>query len=440
MQQIDRSKANPFNYKLFFTIMLFSLAPSLYSTIRIHFLGYLPNDYGVNIASQLSWVSIIYEIFSEALLLPLYFFIGNAITRTTDLSNKFYSGIAVTALVFLSLSIILIIWVRPLLKLMAQKEVILELTVNYIRLESASIVLYSIVRFMQIVIIILNNKKSLLFMLASQVLLSFVSDLFMVSPFKYSLSLGVNGIAYGNLITNSILILIGYTSLKREIGPLGSMKGLSFKWMRSWWSIGKLSGIESLIRNLVYIVIILRMVNMIEHQGTYWVANSFIWNWLLLPVLALGELIKRETSISISAVNTRLKTYLVATAIIILIIAGTSVFWPGFIKTILNAYDYEAVLELVALLSGFYIVFAVNNIIDSIFYGLGRTDLMLYQSLAVNGIYYTGVFIAFKVGLFVPSVHSIAIVFGIGIILDSLITFFLFYKYSKRAGFSVPHV
>lgn len=27
-----------------------------------------------------------------------------------------------------------------------------------------------------------------------------------------------------------------------------------------------------------------RMVNVVGEQGTYWVANNFIWSWLLLPI------------------------------------------------------------------------------------------------------------------------------------------------------------
>ncbi len=37
---------------------------------------------------------------------------------------------------------------------------------------------------------------------------------------------------------------------------------------------------------------IVRIVNVVGEQGTFWVANNFVWGWLLLPILQLGELIK----------------------------------------------------------------------------------------------------------------------------------------------------
>lgn len=41
---------------------------------------------------------------------------------------------------------------------------------------------------------------------------------------------------------------------------------------------------------------VVRLMNLISEQGTYWLANNFIRGWLLLPVLALGELIKRNSA------------------------------------------------------------------------------------------------------------------------------------------------
>lgn len=37
-----------------------------------------------------------------------------------------------------------------------------------------------------------------------------------------------------------------------------------------------------------------KMVNIVSEQGNYWVANNFIWGWLLIPVTALVEIIKTD--------------------------------------------------------------------------------------------------------------------------------------------------
>ena len=70
--------------------------------------------------------------------------------------------------------------------------------------------------------------------------------------------------------------------------------GYDFKWLATWSKIGLFSGLESLIRNVVYLVVILRAMNILNEQGSYWVANTFIWNGLLLPILPLADLIKQD--------------------------------------------------------------------------------------------------------------------------------------------------
>ena len=70
---------------------------------------------------------------------------------------------------------------------------------------------------------------------------------------------------------------------------------MNFNWMKEFAKICSISGVESLVRNVAYMVMISRMVNMVGEQGIYWVANNFIWGWLLLPILSLGDLIKKET-------------------------------------------------------------------------------------------------------------------------------------------------
>jgi len=82
---------------------------------------------------------------------------------------------------------------------------------------------------------------------------------------------------------------------------------------------------------------------------------------------------------------------------------------------------------------GFYIVFAFNNVIDSYFYGIGRTDLMLYQSLLVNTLFYGGAFYAYQLGYFIPELESIAIMFGIGMTIDAFITFAMYRYISNKA-------
>lgn len=100
--------------------------------------------------------------------------------------------------------------------------------------------------------------------------------------------------------------------------------------------------------------------------------------------------------------------------------------WESFVHNILGISNASEVIHLVMIMIGFYVVFALNNVIDSYFYGIGRTDLMLYQSLIVNTLFYGAAFVSYQQGLFVPTLNKVAIMFGLGIALDAAITWLLY--------------
>jgi Na+-driven multidrug efflux pump len=244
--------------------------------------------------------------------------------------------------------------------------------------------------------------------------------------------LGVQGIAYGNIIVN--LVLTGYAVylVQCEGLQIVGRHGNDFSWQKEWFRIGGISGIESFVRNAAFTLMIIRMINMVQQQGVFWVANNFIWGWLLLPILALGELIKRNTAVDRRSITTQLPAYLFLTCAVCVLWVASIPLWRPFIRTVMNVPDYLAVVDIVLLLLVYYMIFALNNIVDSIFYGLGRTDLMLYQSLIVNIFFYGGMFVAYRSGLFVPTLRAIALMFGIGMAIDSVITFTMFYLLRRR--------
>jgi len=60
--------------KTFFAILLYAFLPTLYTTIRMRLLGDYAINESIDIASQIQWLNIIYEVLQEALIAPLFFF------------------------------------------------------------------------------------------------------------------------------------------------------------------------------------------------------------------------------------------------------------------------------------------------------------------------------------------------------------------------------
>jgi hypothetical protein len=174
-------------------------------------------------------------------------------------------------------------------------------------------------------------------------------------------------------------------------------------------------------------VMIVRMCNIVGEQGAFWVANNFIWGWMLLPIIQLGELIKRDCGENkYKAIQDNSLGYFALTTIIVVLWFALLPAYKPFMSSVLQLADADKVYDIVLLSIGFYVLFAYNNVIDSIFYGIGRTDLMLYQSLAVNVVYYGCAFILYLTGVYVPTLTGIALMFALGTGIDSVLTYFIF--------------
>lgn len=98
----------------------------------------------------------------------------------------------------------------------------------------------------------------------------------------------------------------------------------------------------------------------------------------------------------------------------------------------MNVSNYKEVYHLIIISLAFYILFAYNNIADNYFYGIGRTDYLLMQSVIVNVLEYGTLYVLFLIHIYIPTLNRIAIMFAFGIGLDSFITFIIFYKHLKK--------
>ena len=79
-----------------------------------------------------------------------------------------------------------------------------------------------------------------------------------------------------------------------------------------------------------------------------------------------------------------------------------------------------------------YVLLALNLVTDSIFYGVGKTQYQAYQAIITNGSVYIIAFILYLTGIWSPSFTSILILFGIGILVDSLLTVYYAYRVLYR--------
>lgn len=430
-QKLSTSLKN-INFKLFLALLVLGLCPTVYTTVRVFFLGQLPGDWSFSIAGQLSWVNLLYEVVSEAIILPLFYFVGKVKQNRAAFSNRVRTGMLVSLGAYLVLSAAILLFAEPLLRLMAADESILEASAAYIRIESVANIFTVLAQFALVALVSVNKSRYLYILTAARLLLSLAVDTFFVSSLPISLQLGVNGVGYSNVLVNALLLAVSLLLLRREGVQVFSREAFDFGWLREFVRIGGISGLESLVRNVAYMVMISRMVNVVGEQGTYWVANNFIWGWLLLPVLQLGELIKEETAENRENVGKNTPGYLCITLGICLLWCVSIPLWKPFMAKLLLFEDVDKLFHLVLLLLGFYMLYAFQNVFDATFYGLGKTNYMLFESVVTNTVFYGAAFVLYLTGVWTPTLTGIALLFGLGMAFDSVVSLAAYLHLRKR--------
>ena len=436
MNRIMRSLKN-INGRMFLALLVMGLCPTLYTTLRTFFLGQLPGEWSYSIAGQLSWVNLLYEVINEAIILPLYFFMGQAVSDKEEYSNRIRSGLLISLGIYTACSLLVMIFIDPLLRFMAVSQGILSESASYIRIECIANIFGILYSFICVALITIGKDKLVYAITAAKLILSIILDTVLVSSLPVSLKCGVNGIGISNIISNLLLFIIAAVLISRGGYPVFKKTKLSFAWMKDFFKIGSISGLESFVRNIAYMLMVSRMVNMVGEQGTYWVANNFIWGWMLLPITQLGELIKQETAKDRNAVRNNTLGYFAVTAMTCLLWVVTIPLYKPFMKYVLNYSDVDKLFKLVMVLFVFYVLYAFQNVFDATFYGRGKTKYMLFESVVTNSIYYGAFFILYLCGAWKPTLIGIALMFGFGNAFDTVVSYLAYRHFLKKENISI---
>ena len=422
-----------FNWKLFITLFAVSLVPSIYKLIRIFIIGTLEEENIYSISSQLMWVNLFYEILQEFLIVPIFYalaFKNNFKNHKEDLSNKLRTGLLIILPIYLMFFVMVFTFAKQLCNLMNVPLEIINETVEYVRWESFAFLFTIIFTFSMSFIEFMEQNKYLYLITFLNLILFSITDLFLLSNFNFSANLGVKGIPISNIVVNSIMIIGSITILWfQNIKIIGKLK---FNWVKEWFKKGSLTGLESFIRNIVFMLMVVRIANMVTEEGAYWMANNFIWQWLLLPTLTLSKLIQIELSNKKANIKIKSLGYLLASIVFVCLWLISIPIWPLFIEYGLNYKNFNLVLWICLIQTPFYLTFIFNNIMDSTFIAKGKINYILVQSIIINIIYYSIAFILFQTSIIKPSILSLSLMFGIGMSLDIIPTGIQYWIFMKK--------
>lgn len=405
-----------FNWRLFAALCALALIPAIYQTIKTFIISSNNQSAVFDIIGQMEWFDLINETIQAFLIIPLYSIL-NKIFNNDDKNfakHTFKTGL-LTFIIYSLFSIGVLIYGVVLIKAMNPDEIDIATTNAYLQLETVAFMVGIFVSFVNVVFVVVGKDKNVYILLAIRTVLSLIADFALIPK------MGVYGIAISNIIVNVILAVSSFLLLYFQ-------KHIKFCWfhksdlpvLKDWCKVGVFSGLQQFIDNMIYAVMICKMVNMVAEQGNYWIANNFIWGWLLIPITALSEVIRRDCKDG----YTQLKqfNYYFITVAVIAVWVVTIPLWTPFFRYAENLQNAGEIFSIVIKLAPFYIAYAGCAIIDNIFVGLGKTLYNAINSLIINLVYYGIFYILYLTKSITFSMNVIILMFGFGMVVHLAIS------------------
>lgn len=407
------NKTNLKNYLLF---VIIGYLPLIWKLFQIIFLTTFDN--ALKILGQLSLLAIIFKIFQETIINPLYKLFGDSFENKSNLARHYFKFILVFSFIFTACVFFLIPQIASISKIPTE---ILSPSISFLKLSAIAFGLNILVQFLYTFNIVAQNTKNVIvYLLINSFVLLLLNFIFCS---KNCLSLGVNGVAYSNIIIYTILIIYLYFTLSKQ-----QDKQIVFSKKR-YFKLALISFLETLIRNIVYYFIILVFLNLLNNQDIYYIVNDFIWSAMLVPVLAQSTLVKQ---ILAKNQNSSLNKFFINTIflclfIIVLIPVGYVLF-----KHIYNLQNYMQYFLTLIKLVPCYLLFCFDSVVEAYFVASGRLHHILVQTILTNVVVYGVAYILFLFNVWSISLDAIIILFSLGMIVSSVYTLSVYIAINKK--------
>lgn len=433
--------ARGWDWTLYGLILLFMALPQVYRSYSVYLIGNaIPDTSALATVAQWGFVELMIEVVQETFVLGIFFFVGRTVLRGEHPGYPMRTALSIIFWVSLVFAFSLFVSASLFVDVIGTPESIQQTTISFLRLKSVSVPITLITVALVIMVETVNRKRLIFATAVLNVLYRFVFDSLFYGGYSFSLDLGVMGVAWADLCSGLALLATILFLLRGDLfGSVGSWRAFfAFHEWRTYLGVSTGSGLESLAKNLAYFFMIVRLLNLLGEDsiGGYYLAMHIIWSFALIPILALSECSKvlvANSSSDLQRVRRLWYASMFIGLVIILVWILLVPFWRSY-ANILNPNEeiVDFSVRTVTLLFVPYIILSLNLVTDSVFYGLGRTRYMAYQSIIVNGTIYVAAFLAYVTGIWTPSFDTIMYLFASGIMLDSILTLYFLQRVLAR--------
>ena len=300
------------DYKLFLSLFLWMLIPSIYNVIRMGIISI--NQVDINILGQMEWFDLIDEIMVTTLTVPLF----SLLKPNTSSKEKNGLAFVISLGIYTIFALIISTYVSNISEFMNA-----EFASEYLKLQTFSLLIGFISTFCIILLTLNNDFKMVAILTLVKVAILSIFDFLFIDAFLEV------GASYSEIITNSLIGIIALITvfIRKYIG----FGKVNLYWLKDYLRIGLFSGLQIFLNNFIYAIMICKMVNAVSESGNYWVANNFIWGWLLIPIIVITEIIKKNNLEKLEFKNTW-KYGLIISALWLISVPG----WRWFIINVMS--------------------------------------------------------------------------------------------------------
>lgn len=398
---------NKHDFRLFLSLMVWTLVPSIYLLIRMNIISV--SDININILGQMEWFDLIDEVIVTLLTLPLY----SLLSKDNKSSSRNGVALVLSFGIYFLFTLIVALKVSKITEFMSASY-----ATKYLFLQSISLLILYLSTFSILILTINDDYKTIHKLTLIKFILLVIFDYLLIPKFKDI------GSSYSEIIVNLIVAIISLLIIYNK--NLITFDFHNLNWIKEWAKIGTYSGIQIFFDNFFYAIMICKMVNSVAESGNYWVANNFIWGWLLVPVTCFAELIRKNKLESLTFNNTW--KYGIIIALFWLI---TMPLWKWFISVPM-ASNANSILSIVYPSIKFYIISYIgSSFIDAWFISKGKTIYTAIISIIVNIGYYGIAYLMFNAGKFVRDMSFIIDLFGYGMVMHIILSIILYFIEQK---------
>jgi Na+-driven multidrug efflux pump len=435
----------PWDFMTFLFLAL--LIPRIYSIVNTYWVGHI--DYSsLAIAEQYEFMGILIEIVNETIPFGVLALVSQNYKDRNSIVKQMVAGVALQLILSTALTLAILLNMGAFVNLIGTTPELVAQTTEYLSLRAIALPFNSLGLLLVIGLKSMDRADLGLGVVIVNVTINMVLDVLLVSPYSFSLQLGLEGVAIGYLLSNIVYALAAVLFSVRTLSI--RLAEFNIESLRTQtiplFGVGGWTGIDSFVRNYFYFFVLQVLNFMGPNQfAGFQLFQRIMWT-ALIPVIAIsqGTSIRVGNYLDTENAEYKIKRLLLTSCILAFImIGGFGVLGVFSIDAMGFAFTANAdVVHYFSLMFWWqidpYILFAVAMNLRGLFFGTGKTYYILIVSLILNLAIILPFFLLMSNAILPQAYDSVMLMFVLVDLVDIIITYILVRDLLRRLFKSEP--